>query len=64
MQHDLPSGFVIELAKNKQAMQSFSALSESERDRVVARARLARTAADMRLIVSSLCHTVSAQEFF
>ncbi len=64
MQHDLPSGFVIELAKNKQAMQSFSALSESERDRVVARARLARTVADMRLIVSSLCHTVSAQEFF
>ena len=54
----------MELAKNKQAMQGFSALTESERDRVVARARLARTKADMRLIVSSLCRTVSAQEFF
>ncbi len=64
MRNDLPVGFILELAQDKRAMQKFSALSESERDRVVTRARLARTKADMRLIVLSLSEGVSAQEFF
>ncbi len=61
---DLPIGFMTELAQNKAAMQTFSALSESERDRVVARARSARSRAELRLVVQSLSQKISAREYF
>ena len=60
----VPDGFILELARDKRAMQRFSALSREERDRVVMRARSARSFADMRLLVLSLSDRVDAREFF
>ena len=61
---DLPQGFMLELVRDKRAMQRFSALSREERDRVVMRARAARTWADMRLLVLSLSDRIDAREYF
>ena len=60
----LPDGLILELARDKRAMQRFSALSREERDRVVTRARAARTWADMRLLVLSLSDRTDAREYF
>ncbi len=60
----LPDGLILELARDKRAMQRFSALTKEERDRVVARARAARTRADLRLVVLSLSSGDDAREFY
>ena len=60
----LPDGLILELARDKRAMQRFSALSREERDRVVMRAKAARTWADMRLLVLSLSDRIDAREYF
>lgn len=64
MERNMPDGFVLELSRDKCAMQRFSALTREERDRVVTRARAARTRADMRLIVLSLSDRQEAREFY
>ncbi|MBQ2718813.1 MAG: hypothetical protein IJF73_01965 [Clostridia bacterium] len=64
MEKKLPDGFLIEIVRDKRAMQRFSSLSPKERDRVVARACAARTRAEMRLLVLSLSDRVEAQEFY
>lgn len=64
MDKKLPDGFLLEIVRDKRAMQRFSSLSVQERDRVVARARAARNRAEMRLLVLSLSDRVEAQEFY
>lgn len=59
---DLPQGLLLELVRDKRAMQGFSALTESERECILARARAARTGADLRLVVLSLCERSEAHE--
>ena len=64
MKERLPDDFVLELARDKCAMQRFSALSPKERDRVVARALAARSRAEMRLVVLSLSDRAPAWELY
>ena len=64
MEREMPDGFVLELSRDKRAMQRFSALTREERDRVVTRARAARTRADMRLIVMSLDDRDEVREYY
>ena len=59
---DLPQGFMLELVRDKRAMQGFSALTEGERACILARARAARTTADLRLGVLSLSDRREAHE--
>ena len=58
----LPDGLILELARDKRAMQGFSALTEGERACILARARAARTTADLRLVVLSLSDRREAHE--
>ena len=64
MEKKLPDGLILELARDKRAMQRFSSLTKDERDRIVARASAARTRADLRLIVLSLSDDEDAREFY
>lgn len=64
MKERLPDGFILELARDKRAMQRFTALSQKERDCVVARALAARSRADMRLVVLSLSDREEAWELY
>lgn len=64
MEKRVPDGLLLELSRDRRARQRFSALTPRERDRVVARARAARTRADMRLIVLSLSDREEAREFY
>lgn len=61
---EMPEGLLLELARDARARQRFSALSRQERDRVVTRARAARTRADMRLIVMSLDDRDEVREYY
>ena len=51
---DLPIGFTMALAQNGPAMMACAGLDEVAREAVVARAKAARSKADMREIVSSI----------
>ncbi len=64
MDKKLPDGLILELARDKRAMQRFSSLTKNERDRIVARAYAARTRADLRLVVLSLSDSEDAREFY
>ena len=64
LEQRLPDCFLLDIVRDKRAMQRFSSLSAKERDRVVARARAARSRAEMRLLVLSLSDRVEAQEFY
>ena len=59
---DLPQGLLLELVRDKRAMQGFSALTERERACILARARAARSEADLRLVVLSLSDKSEARE--
>lgn len=61
---DLPQGFMLELVRDKRAMQGFSALTEGERACILTRARAARTVADLRLVVLSLSDSAEARESY
>ena len=64
MEKKLPDAFLLEIARDKRAMQRFSSLTAKERDRIVARARAARSRAEVRLVVLSLSDRTEAQEFY
>ncbi len=51
---DLPIGFTMALAQNGPAMMAFAGLDEVAREAVVARAKAARSRADMRDIVAGI----------
>lgn len=51
---DLPIGFTMALAQNGPAMMAFAGLDEVARESVVARAKAARSKADMREIVANI----------
>jgi len=51
---DLPVGFTMALAQNGPAMMAFAGLDELAREQIVARARAARSKADMREIVQNI----------
>lgn len=59
---ELPIGFVAAIVQDKRAMQNFAAMSEEERNKVLSRARKAKTRADMQLLAASLSDTISAAE--
>ena len=50
----LPIGFSMALAQNGPAMTAFAAMDPIAREEILARARLARSKAEMREIVSSI----------
>ena len=51
---DLPIGFSMALAQNGPAMAAFSGMDTLAREELIARARAAKSKAEMRQIVSSL----------
>lgn len=51
---DLPAGFTAALLQNGPAMSAFAGLDEAAREALIARARAARSQADMKEILSSL----------
>jgi len=51
---DLPIGFSMALAQNGPAMTAFAGMEQTAREEIIARARQARSRADMRQIVSSI----------
>lgn len=51
---DLPLGFSMALAQNGPAMTAFAALDQIAREEIIARAKMARSKAEMREIVSSI----------
>ena len=51
---DMPVGFTMALAQNGPAMMAFAGLDEIAREAVIARARAARSKADMREIVANI----------
>ena len=59
---ELPIGFVAAIVEDKRAMQNFAAMSEEERNKVLSRARKAKTRADMQLLAASLSDVISAAE--
>lgn len=59
---ELPIGFVAAIVQDKRAMQNFAAMSEEERNKVLSRARKAKTRADMQLLAASLSDVISAAE--
>ena len=50
----MPLGFSMALAQNGPAMTAFAALDQIAREEIVARAKMARSKAEMREIVSSI----------
>ena len=59
---ELPIGFVAAIVEDKRAMQNIAAMSEEERNKVLSRARKAKTRADMQLLAASLSDVISAAE--
>ena len=51
---DLPVGFTMALAQNGPAMAAFAGMDALAREELIARARAAKSKAEMRQIVSSL----------
>lgn len=51
---ELPIGFSMALAQNLSAMQAFTALSEADKQSVIARAESVHSKADMQNLVDSL----------
>lgn len=60
---EMPIGLIEELTKDKTAMRSYAALSEKERQRILIRAKKARTKEEMGVIVMSLSDGISAVEY-
>lgn len=52
--HDLPVGFGIELAQNRDALRRFGQLSDTARADLIRRARSAGSSDEMRAIVASI----------
>ena len=52
----VPLGFGMALAQNFNAMNAYSAMSEEEKQKIVARAHNARSEQEMHDIVNSLVH--------
>ena len=50
----MPLGFSMALAQNGPAMSAFAALDQIAREEIIARAKMARSKAEMREIVSSI----------
>lgn len=61
--NELPLGFMFALSGNKSAMQTFSAMSEDERNAIVSRARFVKSKEDMQLLVESMSDGDSSYEF-
>lgn len=51
---DLPLGFGMALAMNVKAMETYSGLSESEKEQIIMKCRDAKSKEEMRQIVDSL----------
>lgn len=54
---DLPIGFSMALAQNGPAMAAFAGMDQLAREELIARARAAKSKAEMRQIVSDLGET-------
>ena len=54
MSTELPIGFSMALAQNGPAMASFAGMDQLAREEIIARARAAKSKAEMRQIVSSI----------
>ena len=51
---DIPTGFLMTLAQNLDAMERFAALSRQERDQVISRARRVESKAEMEALVRGI----------
>jgi len=60
---EMPLGLMYAMAQNKHAMQTFASMSDAEQEKVIDRAKRAKTKADMQLIVQSLTDSVGAVEY-
>lgn len=52
--HDMPMGFVFQLALNEKAMENFSAMPEDEKRQVIDTARSVTSKVEMKGIVEDL----------
>lgn len=63
MKNELPLGFMFALSGNKNAMQSFAAMSDKDKRKIIARAHEANSKEEMHLIVDSLSDQDEICEF-
>ena len=53
---ELPVGFAMALAQNRAALEKFGAMSDTQKQQLVDRARTARSRREMHDLVASLAH--------